>query len=119
MLEGIAHENIGKVFERLGETDKALKSHEAHLSLADASRNAEEIAKAREQLWSVYIKMAKDSENTGDYHNACVFYEKSLKTAKISQNKAMIAQSLFHLGEIYEEYVLSSKFIYNLQFGGL
>jgi tetratricopeptide (TPR) repeat protein len=106
MLEGVAHENIGKVYERLGETDKALKSHEAHLSLADASRNVEEMTKAREQLWLVYIKMAKDSENVDDYHTACVFYEKSLKTAKVSQNKGMVAQSLFHLGNIYEKYVM-------------
>ncbi|KAL0490166.1 ttc29 [Acrasis kona] len=111
LLEGVAHENMGKVYERLGETERALKSHEAHLSLADASRNPDEVNKARQQLWAVYMRMAKDSQNNGDHHNACVFYEKGLKTAKIGQNKAMMAESYHMLGKVYEQLEDPSKAI--------
>jgi tetratricopeptide (TPR) repeat protein len=103
LLEGIAHENVGKVYERLGQTENALKSHEAHLSLADASRDSGEMEKARKQLWSVYVKMAKDNEVEEKFHDACVFYEKSLKTAKASNDTELVAKSYFYLGKIYEK----------------
>ncbi len=103
LLEGIAHENIGKVYERLGQTENALKSHEAHLSLADASKDTEEASKARRQLWEVYIKIATDHEAAKNYQSASTFYEKSLKIAKSSNNKEMIALSHHHLGRMYEQ----------------
>ncbi|KAL9643627.1 hypothetical protein ABK040_010239 [Willaertia magna] len=112
-LEGVAKENIGKVYERMGKSQLALKYHEAHMSLAHSCGNKEQEEKATNQLWRVYIKMAEESEEQGDINSACVFYEKSLKNAKQLQDKDMIALSTYRLGIVYKTLQDFERAIYN------
>ncbi|KAG2382705.1 hypothetical protein C9374_005285 [Naegleria lovaniensis] len=102
-LEGLAKENAGKMYERMGQANMAAKYHEAHMSLAHSSGDTAQEERALNQLWRVYVKMAEDSVKQGDLHNACLFYDKSLKNAKQLKDREMTASSLYNLGNIYKE----------------
>eukprot|EP00667_Euglena_gracilis_P008457 EG_transcript_8562 len=99
-LQGLAHENFGHAHERLGNTEVAIKFHEAHLKLAEAVRNTALKNHVHANLVRVYMRRARECEKAADYGHAREMYEKSMNAARASGDAVAEGEAYHQLGNI-------------------
>ena len=92
-IDGIrlAHRNLGHVYHKLGETERAMSHHEQELSLLQ-NRQHDEIRK-------VYLSLGNIHESCGYYDKAIEWYTKHLRVS--SKLNSELDVSYFSLGNAY------------------
>lgn len=100
-LEGVALENIGAAYERLGRPEKAVSFHERFLTLAQASRNKDAEEAARQHLVAVYAAFSDQACKKEDFEQASTFMQKAIDACRAAGDLTGQSSCEHKLARIY------------------
>lgn len=103
LLEGRAHSNHGKLFERLGDVSTAASHYERHLALAEKGDDVTYLKEASKEVVRIYSKIADEHLKTENLKSAREILEKSYGIARKCNDTQLIAETAYRCGCVLTE----------------